>query len=107
MDKRQRTLLVQEYQAGGLSYRILARKYRVSLGYISKVIRSDKEHRQKPVEAAPVAKAEDDLPNDVKLLKEEIRKLRLKVELQDIIIDISSKETGIDLRKKRGARRSK
>jgi transcription initiation factor IIF auxiliary subunit len=114
MDKKQRTLLIQEYGCGGKSYRILARKYGVSLGYISKVIRSNKEYRQKQaeLEAAAAAKKtarrkKDDLPDDVQLLKEEIRKLKLKIELQDIIIDISSKETGIDLRKKRGARRSK
>jgi transposase len=105
MDKQQRILLVKEYDKGGRSYRILARKYGVSLGYISKVIRSNKEHRLKQVEPAAVAK-EDDLPDDVKILKEEIRKLRLKVELQDIIIDISSKEMGVDLRKKRGTRQS-
>lgn len=115
MEKKQRMLLIQEYDSGGKSYRILAMKYGVSLGYISKVIRSNKEHRQKQAEieaaAAAAKKAarpkKDDLPDDVQLLKEEIRKLRLKIELQDIIIDISSKETGIDLRKKRGARRSK
>jgi transposase-like protein len=105
MDKNQRISLIKEYERGGISYRILARKYDVSLAYISKVIRSNKEHQQKQVEAAPVVK-EDDLPDDVKLLKEEIRKLRLQVELQDIIIDISSKEMGVNLRKKRGTRQS-
>lgn len=111
MEKKQIERLIEEHESKGLSYRILARKYGVSLGYISKVIKSDKEHRQKQIDP-PVAKKkvrpiQDDLPDDVSLLKEEIRKLRLKIELQDIIIDISSKETGIDLRKKRGARRSK
>ena len=80
----------------------MSKKYGVSLGFISKMIRLDKE-KLKPI--VVVAK-EYDLPDDVKILKEEIRKLRLKVELQDIIIDISSKELGVDLRKKRGARQS-
>jgi transposase-like protein len=106
MDKKQRTLLIKEYESGGISYRTLAGRHGVSLGYISKVIRSNKEHQLKKVEPKAVAK-EEDLPDDVKTLKEEIRKLRLKIELQDIIIDISSKEMGVDLRKKRGTRQSK
>ena len=69
------------------------------------MIRSNKEHQLKKVTPVKEAK-EDDLPDDVKILMEEIRKLRLKVELQDIIIDISSKEMGVDLRKKRGTRQS-
>ena len=112
MDEKERRLLIEEHERKGLSYRILARKYGVSLGYISKVIKSNKDFGYKQVDPAPAAKKDarpkqDDLPDDVSLLKEEIRKLRLKIELQDIIIDISSKETGVDLRKKRGARRSK
>jgi transposase len=106
MEKAQRLLLIKDYETKGLTYRILARKYDVSVGYISKVMKSKKEHQLRQVEPVPVAK-EDGLPDDVKQLKEEIRKLRLKVELQDIIIDISSKEMGFDLRKKRGTRQSR
>ena len=102
MDKKQTALLIREYETGSVGYRTLSKKYGVSLGFISKMIRLDKE-KLKPI--VVVAK-EYDLPDDVKILKEEIRKLRLKVELQDIIIDISSKELGVDLRKKRGARQS-
>jgi transposase len=104
MEKSERLLLIKDYETKGLSYRILARKYDVSIGYISKVIRSKKEHQLKQVAPAPKVE-EADLPDDVKLLKAEIRKLKLKIELQDIIIDISSKEMGVDLRKKRGTRR--
>ena len=53
-----------------------------------------------------IAEAES-LPDDINVLKEELRKARLKIELQDLMIDISSKELGIDLRKKHGTRRSK
>lgn len=102
MDKKQTALLIREYETGSVGYRTLSKKYGVSLGFISKMIRLDKE-KLKPI---VVLVKEDDLPDDVKILKEEIRKLKLKVELQDIIIDISSKELGVDLRKKRGARQS-
>lgn len=103
MDKKQTALLIREYETGSVGYRTLSKKYGVSLGFISKMIRLDKESRLAPI---VVVAQEDDLPDDVKILKEEIRKLRLKVELQDIILDISSKELGVDLRKKRGARQS-
>jgi hypothetical protein len=48
----------------------------------------------------------DDLPDDVKLLKELLRKERLRTELLNNIIDIADKELGINIRKKSGARRS-
>jgi hypothetical protein len=100
MDKKQTALLIREYETGRVGYRTLSKKYGVSLGFISKMIRLEKE-KLKPI--VVVAK-EDDLPDDVKILKEEIRKLRLQVELQDIMIEIAGKELGVDLRKKRGAR---
>lgn len=46
------------------------------------------------------------VPDDINSLKEELRKARLKIELQDLMIDISSKELGVDLRKKHGTRQS-
>lgn len=103
MDKKQIALLIREYETGSVGYRTLSKRYGVSLGFISKMIRLDKESRLKPIVVVP---KDDELPDDVNLLKEEIRKLKLQVELQDIIIDISSKELGVDLRKKRGARQS-
>jgi|HubBroStandDraft_1064217.scaffolds.fasta_scaffold868899_1 hypothetical protein len=104
MDKKRLTTLIQEYESGGVGYRTLARKYKVSLGFISKMIRKNKSQPQ-VVKPKPRVK-EEALPDDPELLKEEIRKLKLKIELQDIIIDISSEELGVDLRKKRGARQS-
>jgi transposase len=104
MDKKRLALLIQEYESGGVGYRTLARKYKVSLGFISNMIRRKKNQPQ-VVKPRPKVK-EEELPDDPELLKEEIRKLKLKIELQDIIIDVSSKELGVDLRKKRGARQS-
>jgi len=103
MDKKQVMLLLQEYDSGSASYRTLARKYKVSIGFISKMVKR-KRDRLYRVLATPVK--QEKLPDDVKLLQEELRKLRLKVELQDIILDISSEELGVDLRKKHGARQS-
>ena len=49
---------------------------------------------------------EEALPDDVKQLKELLRKERLKNELLNNIIDIADKELGTNIRKKSGARRS-
>lgn len=65
-----------------------------------------KQKKQQPIKALKIAE-EDSLPDDVSLLKQELRKARLKVELQDLMLDIASKELGIDLRKKHGTKRSK
>lgn len=58
--------------------------------------------KEKPTATLP----DNSLPEDVNMLKEELRKAKLKIELQDLMIDIASKELGVDIRKKSGTRRS-
>jgi hypothetical protein len=106
MNKKQRVLLIREYESGGIGYRTLAKKYGTSLSSVARMIVGSKTNHLKGVVVQPEIE-EDNLPDDIKILKQEIRKLKLKVELQDIIIDISSKELGVDLRKKRGSRQSR
>ena len=103
MDKKKQSQIIYDHVLNGLSYRNLGKKYGIDHNQAYRIIMSNKRKQAKPEELQP---AEDNLPDDVKLLKEEIRRLKLKVELQDLIIDISSKELGVDLRKKRGTRRS-
>jgi antitoxin component HigA of HigAB toxin-antitoxin module len=49
---------------------------------------------------------QEELPDDVAMLKALLRKERLKNELLNNIIDIADKELGTNIRKKSGARRS-
>src|ERR1700733_10832389 len=105
MDKKQTALVIQECETGNMGYRTLARKYGTSSSSISRMIRKSKNIQKDPIVHEP-EREEDRLPDDVKLLKREIRRLKLKVALQDIIIDISGKELGVDLRKKPGTRQS-
>ena len=49
---------------------------------------------------------EDDLPDDIVVLKEALRKEKLKNELLNAVIDVASKELGVDIRKKSGTRQS-
>jgi hypothetical protein len=66
-----------------------------------------KQKKQDKVKQEKIVAETAALPDDVQQLKEELRKARLKIELQDIIIDIASKELGVDIRKKSGTRQSK
>lgn len=98
MDKKKAAQIINDRNVKQLSYRSLGKKYGVALSTIHRMINSKQQ------EALP----EDiSLPDDVKTLKEELRKERLKNELLNLVIDISSKELGVDLRKKHGTRRSK
>ena len=54
-----------------------------------------------------VIKEEASLPDDLETLKQELRQARLKIELQDLMLDIASKEFGVDIRKKSGTKPSK
>jgi hypothetical protein len=65
-----------------------------------------KPKKEAKLPALEIAPAES-LTDDINILKEELRKARLMIELQDLMLDISSKELGIDLRKKHGTRQSK
>lgn len=105
MDKRTAAQIIQDYTVQGLSYRSLGKKYNMSHVRIYRMLMG-KQKKQGQPRALEVAEA-DSLPDDVTVLKEELRKARLKIELQDLMLDISSKELGIDLRKKHGTRRSK
>jgi hypothetical protein len=99
--------ILYDHNVRGLSYRTLATKYGINRNLIHRIVMSKQKNRKKPEVITPLLKEELALPDDPILLKEELRKARLKIELQDLMLDISSKELGIDLRKKHGARRSK
>ena len=105
MDKKTAAQIIQDRTVDGLSYRNLGKKYNLPLVSIHRLIMG-KPKKQVEIPALAAAAVES-LPDDIKLLKEELRKARLKIELQDLMLDISSKELGIDLRKKHGTRQSK
>ncbi len=60
-----------------------------------------KEKKKKEQEAAQRSTEEE-----LRFLREELRKANLKNELLDTLIDIASKELKVDIRKKAGTRRS-
>lgn len=107
MDSQIVQRLIRDRQKG-LTYHNLVDKYGVPLSTVHRIIMS----KEKPILPSssfkvPAAKSpEEDLPDDVASLKEALRKARLKIELLDHVIDIASKELGVDIRKKSGTRRS-
>ncbi len=115
MDEKTAKSILEDRNLNGLNYRALAAKYGISRTQIHRMVMSKQKKQlktrglkqEKPVDIQPESKELSALPDEVKALKEELRKARLKIELQDLMIDISSKELGIDLRKKHGTRRSK
>ncbi len=106
MDKKQALAIILDRETSGLAYRSLAEKYGTNFMAVYRIINSKEKGEVKPTETAVSPAAGEAMPEDVKVLQEELRKARLKIALQDLVIDISSKELGIDLRKKRGTRQS-
>jgi hypothetical protein len=111
MDKKTKARIIYDHEINELSYRSLGKKYGIVHTTIYNMINSRGKHQEKAKETEPVETSgsveEAALPEDIKTLKEALRKAHLKIELQDLMIDISSKELGIDLRKKHGTRQSK
>lgn len=115
MDKKRSNIskeaIVAEYLTGTISYRGLEAKY----GFPSRSIcewvlkyqgrkPAWKEKKRRKDERAGKVQAPD-LPKDVKILQEALRKSQLKNELLEEMLKLSEDYTGVDLRKKFGAKR--
>jgi len=107
MEYKNVSAILYDHNEGGLGYRILAEKYGITRDQVHRIVMSKLNKPKKIREIVRVEKQELPIPDDIDLLKRELRQARLKIELQDLMIDISSKELGIDLRKKHGTKRSK
>jgi hypothetical protein len=107
MEQKTELEIVYDHEVHKLTYRALAEKYGISHSQIHRMIISRQKEEENAKEFISVLAAETALPDNVKDLKEALRLALLKIELQDLMIDISSKELGIDLRKKHGTRQPK
>ena len=95
--------ILRDHEVLGISIRSLGNKYGMSPSRIYRMVVEGKGGL-KPVRAE--GKAAEELPDDVGLLKAMLRKEQLKNELLNNVIDIASKELGVDIRKKPGTRQS-
>lgn len=111
MEKYEQNLkeqVISDYLSGGGSYRQLQAKYGVDYRRIHQWVQSFKglNPRQiKPSKQVNV-KLDEDLPKDVKLLQDELRKIKLHNKLLEALVDIGKEKYGIDLRKKNGTKQS-
>ncbi len=115
MDKKKENIskeaIVAEYLTGSISYRGLGAKYGVPSRSICDWVMeyqgrkpSWKEKKRRKLEKEGKT-SEPELPRDVKLLQDALRKSKLKSELLEEMLKLSEDYTGVDLRKKFGAKR--
>lgn len=108
MDENVKMMIIQDHELEGLSYRNLAEKYGTNRTEIHRIVMSKiSKNIQKPQLPPQPEKEDAALPDDLNELKKTLRDARLKIELQEMMLDIASKELGVDIRKKSGTKQSK
>ncbi len=104
-----REAIIAEYLTGEKTFRQLAAKYGVDFRTIHYWVSSYKG-KIKPKPKLPKSGLQSEivppvLPADVKKLQAELRKAKLHAEVLEEMLKLSEDLTGIDLRKKFGAKR--
>lgn len=114
MDKKKnisKEAVVAEYLTGTITYRGLEAKYGLPSRSICDWVMEyqgrkpswkEKKRRKDEREGKP---KEPELPKDVKILQDALRRSHLKNELLEEMLRLSEDYTGVDLRKKFGAKR--
>ena len=107
-----KTVIIEEYLAGGVSLRTLAKQYNRSATSIYRWIMTEKKQNKrrdllnpKPIIKTPVPELES-MSTDVAWLQEELRLSKIRIMLLEATIDISDEQFGTDMRKKVGTRQS-
>jgi transposase-like protein len=104
--------IVEEYLAGGISLRTLAKQYNRCPTSIYRWIMAEKKQNKKrellnpkPIIKIPLPELES-MSTDVAWLQEELRLSKIRILLLEATIDISDEQFGTDMRKKVGTRQS-
>lgn len=104
-----RVLVVREYLAGGTTYRRLAGKYGVPRTTICRWVEAGIGENNAAMEMSKVKAGgkggEDAESVELRRLRKELEKTRLENKLLKAMIEIAEEQLGVDIRKKRGARR--
>lgn len=98
-----------EYLSGSGSTRSLGKKYGYSHSSILRWLMAEKrqsEKREKLVKAKQSIQEKEHMPEDIKALQEEVRVMRVRLQLMEAMIDIADEQLGTEIRKKVGARQS-
>jgi transposase-like protein len=108
MDQITKEKIIAEYLQGGISYRQLEEKYGTSFRNIQRWVQQYKGNSlyiHKPrIIKKEIAEIEENLPNDVKQLQAELRKVKLHNKYLEALLDIGKEQHNLDLRKKAGTK---
>jgi transposase len=108
MDQKTKIRIRYDHETNGLSYRTLGEKYGIGHTTIYAMLNPKPKKAQKTKAVGQRGEPEEAaLPEDIKTLKAKLREALLIIELQDTMINIASKELGVDLRKKHVTRQSR
>jgi len=106
MKGKKKREIVEEYLRGGTSYRELGEKYGISSSTLQRWVEAAGRDRKGQAGAESVEKEEEaDSAAEIRRLREELRREKLRSELLNAMIDIAEEQFEIPIRKKRGARR--
>lgn len=107
IDQPEKEKIITDYLAGGFTYRGLGAKYGIDFRRIHHWVQefTGKYQGHKPRKAKVVERAQD-LPADVKQLRDELRKTKLHNQLLEALLEVGKEKYGIDLRKKTGTKQS-
>ena len=99
--------IIAEYLLGDTTYRKLGAKHGVDFRAIHHWVtkfQGKPVKRLKPKSKPDESLPKEELPTDVKQLREELRKAKLHNKLLNAIIDIAEEQLKIDIRKKSGTK---
>lgn len=99
MDESIKKRIIEDH-IQGFSYRNLGNKYGIGATTAYDIVMKKKETGI----ASQGKLSTEELPEDISALKAALREERLRNELLNTMIDIASKELGVDIRKKSGTR---
>jgi transposase-like protein len=106
--EKKKDLVVEEYLRGGVTLRELEARYRVARSTIHKWVKEfESGYTVEQLKTSmELRKKRSELPVEVRELQRQLEEARLQNELLNTMIDIAEDQLGVDIRKKRGAKRS-
>lgn len=102
--------VVEEYLRGGKSLREMEGKYGINFRTIHRWVKEAEAGLSEEAAAEgrrrrALAVKQGEMPEEVRRLRKELEEARLYNELLNAMIDIAEEQMGVEIRKKRGAKR--